>query len=367
MQKAPYPAGVVSARLHRYFAAPRPSPADSAPAATIPGIETIETIIDAAFWASLRREEGFIPRISLAFVSPETAGQRLMLERPLRVDASVLTRVSPAVERAGIHLGVWHDSDGELCVWGTAREIPRFCFVAEVAAAGLIVIKNHGGGTLGKFVNVAVIEGDQIKFLTWDDSSSAGHASLLMPPLEADAASAWEEHTNLLLQFAVSMRSHGRGGSLLVVPSHTETWRNSVVSPVSYAVSPPFLGLRRDGAAKDSFRSAIEAIAGLTAVDGAVVLTDRYEVLGFGAKIIRAKGRQPVERVQITEPIEGTAAVLAHPEQLGGTRHLSAAQFVQDQGNAIALVASQDQRFTVFGWSSREEIVCAHRVEALLL
>jgi len=56
-----------------------------------------------------------------------------------------------------------------------------------------------------------------------------------------------------------------------------------------------------------------------------------------------------------------------HPTQLGGTRHLSAVQFVHDQRNAMALVASQDGRFTVFSWSQSENMVHAHRVEALLL
>jgi len=56
-----------------------------------------------------------------------------------------------------------------------------------------------------------------------------------------------------------------------------------------------------------------------------------------------------------------------HPEELGGTRHLAAAQFVHDQHDAIALVASQDTRFTVFEWSACEDMVCAHRIEALLL
>jgi hypothetical protein len=56
-----------------------------------------------------------------------------------------------------------------------------------------------------------------------------------------------------------------------------------------------------------------------------------------------------------------------HPSGLGGTRHSSAAQFVQDQRNAIALVASQDGRFTVFAWSPCEDLVHAHRVESLLL
>jgi hypothetical protein len=40
---------------------------------------------------------------------------------------------------------------------------------------------------------------------------------------------------------------------------------------------------------------------------------------------------------------------------------------VQDQRDAVALVASQDGRFTVFTWSASRDVVLAHRVEALLL
>ncbi len=69
----------------------------------------------------------------------------------------------------------------------------------------------------------------------------------------------------------------------------------------------------------------------------------------------------------MTEPIEGGEAYVVHPSRLGGTRHLSAAQFVHDQRDAVALVASQDGRFTIFAWSACETIVHAHRVEALLL
>jgi hypothetical protein len=71
--------------------------------------------------------------------------------------------------------------------------------------------------------------------------------------------------------------------------------------------------------------------------------------------------------VSHTEPVEGNARTQTPPAQLGGTRHLSAAQFVHDQRDATALVASQDGRFTIFKWSPREDIVHAHRVDALLL
>jgi hypothetical protein len=121
------------------------------------------------------------------------------------------------------------------------------------------------------------------------------------------------------------------------------------------------------GAWRDALARSIDAVGGLTAVDGATVLTRDYDVLAFGAKISRRRGATPVDQVTVTEPIEGSVASLVHPAELGGTRHLSAAQFVHDQRDAVALVASQDGRFTVFAWSPCETSVHAHRVETLLL
>src|SRR5579864_9686634 len=74
-----------------------------------PDAGAIEAIVDAAFWASLRREEGYVPRISLALLSPEQAVHPLIFERALALKPSALVRVAPAVERPGIHLGVWPD------------------------------------------------------------------------------------------------------------------------------------------------------------------------------------------------------------------------------------------------------------------
>jgi hypothetical protein len=173
------------------------------------------------------------------------------------------------------------------------------------------------------------------------------------------------------------MREHGRGGSLLVVPADTQLWQESILQPVRYSVAPPFCALvdlmREDTGARtrrrwqQALHRVVEGIAGLTAVDGATVITDRYELLAFGAKILRRANCEQVSSVIVTEPIEGTVAATVEPGQLGGTRHLSAAQFAHDQRDAIALVASQDGRFTVFGWSPCEHMVHAHRIETLLL
>src|SRR5258708_4863 len=88
-----------------------------------PGARAIETIIDASFWASFRPEEGRFPKISLAFLPPEQAGQPLMLADRLPRTPAALAQRCPAVERPGIHLGVWAD-ENELYVWGATRTIP---------------------------------------------------------------------------------------------------------------------------------------------------------------------------------------------------------------------------------------------------
>ena len=302
----------------------------------------------------------------------------LLLERALPLSPAALVRVAPAVERPGIHLGVWrYAPTNELRVWGTTRTLPAACFVLEVSAPGLLVVKHHRSDG-GKFVNVAVLEGDQIKVVDERASSLPDCPELLTSLLGFDAREVRAGGTaNVLVPLAVSMRAHGRGGLLLVVPASHEAWRESIVRPISYAVTPPLseLGeiLRRqpteDGEREwqDALDDAIRAIAGLTAVDGATLLTDSHDLLAFGAKITRREGFPVIERITVTEPIEGTDAMTVHPTRLGGTRHLSAAQFVQDQKGSLALVASQDGRFTVFAWSPCENMVYAHRVESLLL
>ncbi|HVF66263.1 MAG TPA: hypothetical protein VM914_01275 [Pyrinomonadaceae bacterium] len=344
--------------------------------AQVPDAAAVEAIVDVAFWASLRREEGYSPKISLAFLTPEQGGGPLRFEQRLPLEASALSRLAPAVERPGIHLGVWRDGSG-LCVWGTTRDVPRLCFVLEVVAPGLLVIKYRRGRETGKYVNVAVLEGDTVKFVDERGTSLPDCPELLTHLLGFGAPEPAGDSVNVLLQLAASMRTHGRGGSLLVVPQGSEEWRESIVRPVLYAAEPPYSELaalmRREAAERDtqlwqeSLIDAVEMVAGLTAVDGAALINERYEVLAFGAKIGRRDGGAQVERVVLTEPVVGNAAVVVNPVQLGGTRHMSAAQFVQDQKGAVALVASQDGRFTVFAWSPCEEMVHAHRVETLLL
>lgn len=337
-----------------------------------PDATAIAAMVDAAFWASLRREEGYVPKISLAYLSPEHAPSALRFARPLSLEPGALTKVAPAVERPGVHLGVWPLS-GELRVWGTTRDLPIYCFVLEVITPGVLVVKDSRAESSGKFINVAVLEGDQIKVLNEGAGALPDCPGVVTSLLGLEAPSS-AGSVGILVQIAVSMRDHGRGGLLLIVPSNSD-WQECILQPVPYAVAPPFSELAElaanrhdhDQVWQDALRRSVAMVAGLTAVDGATIMGTDYKLLAFGAKIGRRQHSPRVEQLIVTEPIVESVPEVMNSAQLGGTRHISAAQFVHDQRDSVALVASQDGRFTVFAWSPCENMVHAHRVEALLL
>jgi len=370
-------ARLAAARIHRYLEAHSvPTKFSTGHAATIPDSATLAALIDAAFWTSLRREEGYIPRISLAFVAPGQVDDAVAFATSLSFEPKDLTKLAAAVERAGLHLGVWPQQD-ELRVWGITRDLPAFCLVLEVLLPGLLVVKQSPSEEFGKFINIAVLQGDEIKIINREAAINPAYPTLLPSLLRLESQFTAGSEVNVLLQLAVSIRTHGRGGTLLVVPAGSDAWTESILRPINYSVVPAFSGLadlmRKNTGHKpnrrweDALGRAVDGIAGFTAVDGATLITTDYHLLAFGAKIVRRNGSPQVAQVIVTEPIEGGSRVLAEPAQFGGTRHLSAAQFVHDQRDAIALVASQDGRFTVFAWSPTEETVHANRIDALLL
>jgi hypothetical protein len=367
-------AQLAAARIYRHLAI-HSVPSSAEPVATLPDLPALAALIDAAFWTSLRREEGYIPRISLAFVAPGQVNDAVTFGSSLSLEPRDLTKLAAAVERSGLHLGVWPQQN-ELRAWGITRSLPAFCVVLEVVQPGLLVVKRSPSEDSGKFINIAVIQGDEIKIIDPQAAIRPAHPTLLHSLLRLESQFAADPTVNVLLQLAVSIRSHGRGGTLLVVPAGSDSWTESILQPITYSVLPVFGGLAdlmRKGAEgqsrrwEDALSRAIDGIAGLTAVDGATLINVDYELLAFGAKIVRRKGSAHVAQVIVTEPIEGGSPMIAEPSLFGGTRHLSAAQFVHDQRDAIALVASQDGRFTAFAWSPNEETVQANRIDALLL
>ncbi|MGW8162037.1 MAG: hypothetical protein ACWGN1_07310, partial [Desulfobulbales bacterium] len=120
--------------------------------------------------------------------------------------------------------------------------------------------------------------------------------------------------------------------------------------------------------AREQIRQQCSRIARLTAVDGALVMTpDRYTYC-FGAKILAIDPTPSAVELQVLKPIEKYSKTTLNFSDLGGTRHLSAAQFAYDQPQAIAIVASQDGDVTFFTQDVHSgELLAIQQAELALL
>src|ERR1700686_3959051 len=173
------PARLAADRIHSSLAAQFALSGFPAEHAALPDPATLAVLIDAAFWTSLRREEGYIPRISLAFVAPEQVDDAVSLAISLSLKPKDLTKLAAAVERIGLHLGVWPQQD-ELRVWGITRSLPALCLVLEVVLPGLLVVKQSPSEDAGKFINIAVLQGDEIKIIDPQAAISPAYPTLLV-------------------------------------------------------------------------------------------------------------------------------------------------------------------------------------------
>ena len=90
---------------------------------------------------------------------------------------------------------------------------------------------------------------------------------------------------------------------------------------------------------EDSTRDAARFIGSLTAVDGAVVLTDKLRIIGFGGEVrVSRPGTDTIHIAKNEEGDESTAA----PFTGYGTRHRSAFRFVENMDPSVAFILSQD-------------------------
>ena len=145
----------------------------------------------------------------------------------LSLEPKDLTKLAAAVERPGLHLGVWPQQD-RLRVWGITRNLPALCLVLEVILPGLLVVKQSPSEEFGKFINIAVLQGDEIKII---DPQAATGSAYRTPLVRLESQLVKGSEVNVLLQLAVSMRTHGRGGMLLVVPAGSDAWNESILQP----------------------------------------------------------------------------------------------------------------------------------------
>jgi hypothetical protein len=90
-------------------------------------------------------------------------------------------------------------------------------------------------------------------------------------------------------------------------------------------------------------------IAGLTAVDGAVVISQRQEIMGFGGMILGSFDK--VSLVARSLDFEGESKVL-EPVDRAGMRHRAVYHLCDEMRDALAVVISQDGGVNIVMWKN---------------
>jgi hypothetical protein len=339
-----------------------------------PSREHLAELINVAHWASLSTEEGHALVASIILRPSDNSVDTFHFDSPLDFTARTLGKLGPALEFPQADIGVWPDESGQLKVWGFTAVAYEMAIKSDlwvqILGPGRILIMFSGRAIAALTANRAVFV----------DSRSFLHS--IMPKIAAQAQKTEITLLNLfrynaILKIAQSMRLHGRGGTVLIVPEDMN-WKKSITSPIKYTGGASFLDVEtmmlppsrteladsenllkivRDmnlSLKKDWLRNWQQVqqqcarIARLTAVDGALVMTfDRY-VYCFGAKIETIDTRSIATTLRVIEPFENQEEKKRPFTSLGGTRHISAAQFVYDQPGTISIVASQDGNVTFF-------------------
>jgi hypothetical protein len=273
----------------------------------------------------------------------------------------------------------------------------------DVRAAGEIHV--FVGGTL-----LAAIRGGRLQdqlaysaleFLPINDLIMAGLEGLrpriVAPAHEASRETSDFEWTALLdtiLCVVNGVREHGHGGTVLLVAPGSEpslpirskyavdergvvlTRRFVEFLNTRHVLTEARLHRRRLGdskvpeaalshlqnaafAAEEELSDAAAVAAGMTAVDGALILTTDLRVPGFGAEIV-LDAAEPVSAHEVTGHQQGGADPVVDSESFG-MRHRSALRCVGKASRAAAFVVSQDDRVSLF-WKQGRRVLLKRNV-----
>jgi hypothetical protein len=329
-------------------------------------------LLSLAFWSSLLQEEGRTVTISLMFLPHSDAIKPLILEDSLPAETTTIVRMSPALNYTQRGIGITRLDDGELRVWGTA-DTSYFTIIVSAIRPGTVTVR-YFGRLLMIFSagNATFLEGE------------GGHTLLSIMSKAAENITTFKNpytFSSILLEIIRTMFSQGHGGTILVIPPNDQSWEK-MYSSIRFKPSKPYLFLHEiiesleinkklpfemnpgpfSSQIQQFTRDAVEEIGLLSSVDGALLIDYDLNVLGFGVMLHSEPKPESLKAVVLEVGLPSpTGKKIELVSNFGGARHKAAADFCSQVKNSLAIVASQDQKLTMFGWIEDEPNLWAFR------
>jgi hypothetical protein len=327
--------------------------------------EQLAALVNTLFWTSLGVEEGRPVRGAVCICSPDQAHRPMVFEQSEPITLKSLTGLLTASPNAplGVHL------DGiSPRVWGFVDSRPFQAITLRIGGPGTIV-------AICDQNTVALLHEGSVHVT--DSIGALSLGQLLVKALGIEAAFPEKLKRASAFEKAITaMHARQHGGAIVIGPTSNGEWQRAIdfrfrfTSSSSGMLSQSLGELETVGADGDNtvaeltherllasraqrdahialFYKKLQQIGKLTGVDGALVLRDDLTVLGFGAKLNCAPAEFSVSRVDAITRLAKHDRPLA---EVGGTRHQSAARFVNQHRDCNVVVSSQDGRLTLVSW-----------------
>jgi hypothetical protein len=308
-------------------------------------------ILEVAYHASFTVDEQRGTRFTLVLTGPDephVTHDPLRIEPPCPLTPYEIMRLAPAAGDDMLGL-----SPSDLSIWGLCSSAWSRLEVSASGPGQLRVGRNRRtivGLEAGRLLVEASSEAFQVVATALTEASEA-----LWEGIEwkgGNWAAPFIVYPNFLFELLGDIGRFGRGGSVFVVPERdavASEWRSLLRIKYQCDDAAVWPELRKSMGsydakanedrqieeahrAKANARALLGRISRLTQVDGALVITDRFRLLGFGAEVVT-----PVTVDQVLLP-DGSARGI----EAFGTRHRSAFRFCAGYPQAIAFVCSQD-------------------------
>ena len=363
------------------------------PATGAPLPRALDAILDTAYHASFLRDEARPVHCRLMFVAqthlptddgPPSGLWPLAFETPRPFSELELRSLSPAAKYQRALIAV-EEHGGVPHIWGViqtgtrwlqsahgghalAPPMPEVLVINVVrpghlaVACGSRLIAELRGGTLTDFtLDVFLSRWLRAHFAEQRaEVADAHHATGGTPVRDADATELIQLVAQQMVKRTIAtMRAAHHGGTIIIVPPACDAdrylhpkyafcddeprrrFRRLVLTILGKAAETagPSGTLEPSAEADEALFELSNLIAALADVDGAVMLTKRFEILGFGAEI--AGDLPNVTEVRRALDLECDEFVTEVVDAVG-TRHRSAYRLCAAVPEAVAIVVSQD-------------------------
>lgn len=322
----------------------------------LPSDEQLQLMLEVAYHASFTVDEQRRTRFRLVLCDEGQASRSLRIAPQRDLVPHEIMRLAPVAAATNSMLAV-AIMDGVPRIWGLC-DLAFMQLVIYARGPGMLHVGRNGHAFValegGRFSDAYSKPG---VFQAVIDSLADANAAL-WKDIQSSGRS-WSPQDTVfpghLYDAIEEIRIGGHGGTVLMVPDEDRASRSLAnIMHIKYQCGDhsiwPMLEVEvrqyddegredsaRDGsyapeAAEVEVRALMTRIAGLAAVDGAVLITDRLRILGFGVEVLAQTAITSVDLA------DGTSRELT----AYGTRHRSAFRFCAAYPRGTAFVCSQD-------------------------